>query len=160
MVHDFVRLYVPFYFLSLLYCSFVHCAIVRSLLVNYYTSSKFGRIVQKLGLPEPPKRPINGYIRFQQDNQAALKQSAKSQQDFMVLVGAKWRDLSADEKEKYGKSFTTEIVSDKYLRVLSTDERFRLTLPFSFGHRRIIRKNLRIIWRNCHRNKGQRLKRD
>lgn len=81
-----------------------------SLVADYSSSSKFVRIAQKLGIPEPPKRPTMGYIRFQQENLASLKQSTKSQQELVSLAAAKWRHLSAEEKEKYNKQFNAEMV--------------------------------------------------
>lgn len=104
--------------LFVFYCS------LCSFLATYSTSSKFGRIVQKLGIPEPPKRPLNGFIRFQQENKTALKQSAKSQQDLFALVATKWRSLSAEQKEKYSKPFNTEIVSERLKHSKSFTKRF------------------------------------
>lgn len=80
------------------------------MLADYSTSSKFGRIVQKLGIPEPPKRPPIGYIRFQKENLATLKQSAKSQTELFSLIAAKWQQLGAEEKGKYNKQFNAEMV--------------------------------------------------
>lgn len=51
-----------------------------------------------------------GYVRFQMENMAELKQKAKSQQDLVTLVAAKWRNLSPEEKEKYNTQFQAEMV--------------------------------------------------
>lgn len=85
--------------------------LVYSLLVNYSTSSRLGRVVQKLGIAEPPRRPLNGFLRFQQENRSDLQQSAKSQRDLCALMATKWRSLSAEQKDKYNEAFNTEIVS-------------------------------------------------
>lgn len=81
-----------------------------SLLVNYSTPSKFSQIAQKLGIPEPPKKPVNGFLRFKQENKA-LQQAGQSQRDFFAFIGSKWRSLSAEQKNEYNKEWETEIVS-------------------------------------------------
>lgn len=86
------------------------CLCAYSLLVDYSTSSKFSRIVQKLGIAEPPKRPRTGYIRFHQENLPTLKQSTQSQRELVALAAAKWRQLNAEEKETYNKQFKAEMV--------------------------------------------------
>lgn len=114
---------------------------MSSLLANYSTPSKFSRAAQRLGISEPPKRPANGFVRFQQENQAELKQSAQSQKDLFVLIGTKWRNLSAEQKEKYNKPFNTEIVSGQFVVVVVVlfFEHFYLALRWN------IRRNMPII---------------
>lgn len=74
-------------------------------------ASKFNRIVQKLGIPEPPKRPATALIRFQKENIDSLRATAKSQNDLFSLIGAQWRQLSEDQKEKYKSQYKKEFVS-------------------------------------------------
>lgn len=78
--------------------------------------STFNRIAHKLGIPEPPKRPAIGYVRFQQENRDSLQQKVKSQNDFFSLVGAQWKQLSQDQKEKYNNEFEKEFVSEIHLK--------------------------------------------
>lgn len=81
-------------------------------MVSYYsTPSKYNKIVKKLGIPEPPKRPLNGFSRFFLENRSTIQQDKKSQQEIFAAAGAQWRQLSEDQKEKYNKEHKREHVS-------------------------------------------------
>lgn len=110
-LNQFIRVFCCVY-LTLIFFIICLYEFEYSLLVDYSTTSKLNRIAQKLGIPEPPKRPVIGYIRFQLENSTALKQSAKSQKELFSLVAAKWRHLSPQEKEKYNEQFKTEMVTE------------------------------------------------
>lgn len=76
-----------------------------------YSTSKFTRIVQKLGIPEPPKKPVTGFIRFQQEIQTSLRQDGKSHTQTFSVAGEKWRQMSEEQKAKYNKEYKREFVS-------------------------------------------------
>lgn len=83
---------------------------------GYANASKINKIVQKLGIAEPPKKPQNAYIRFQQENRESLQKVSKSQRDLVALAAQQWQQLSGDEKLKYISEFKKENVSVIYLK--------------------------------------------
>lgn len=86
-------------------------------MLSYSNVSRISKIVYKLGIPEPPKKPLNGYLRFQQENRESLQKSSKSQAQLISLGAAQWQRLSDDEKSKYNSEFMKEYVSEIYLKL-------------------------------------------
>lgn len=101
--------------LRLCSCVFAYFSSASNNFVSCYsTVSKFNRIVQKLGIPEPPKKPVTGFIRFQKENLASIQRNAKSQPEVFAVAGEQWRQLSDDQKEKYNQVYKKEFVSGFY----------------------------------------------
>lgn len=67
-------------------------------------------ILHKLGLPEPPKKPANGYRRFTKENFETFRKTSKSRFDIFTNIGAQWKILPEVEKEKYNNEYKKENV--------------------------------------------------
>lgn len=72
--------------------------------------SKFNKIVNKLGIPEPPKKPSTGYIRFSQEVRNSLNAPGKSLIENTALIALQWKKLSDEQKGKYNREFKKEHV--------------------------------------------------
>lgn len=96
-----------------MYYSFVFCSLFSA--INTQTasySSKNSKIFQKLGIQEPPKAPINGFLRFIAEVRPSLKNSVKSNSEITVKASEQWKQLSDGQKQKYVQAYEKEHVSD------------------------------------------------
>lgn len=72
-------------------------------------------------MPEPPKKPKNGFIRFIQENGDSFS-SSKTVGERSVLAASQWKQMSNERKEKYNSAFKKE-----YVKHISFDN-----IPFIF----------------------------
>lgn len=66
--------------------------------------------MRELGLPEPPKKPGNGYIRFFKENVETFRKTSKSVPEVCTNIAAQWKILPEFKKEKYNNEYKKEIV--------------------------------------------------
>lgn len=71
------------------------------------------KLARELGIPEPPKKPINGFCRFMQENDESIRKNSKSQRDRFVQAASKWKQLSETEKAVYTEKSKKDLVSHR-----------------------------------------------
>lgn len=77
---------------------------------NVVYDSKANVISRRLGIPEPPKKPLSSYLRFLQEIRPSIQQSAKNVQEIPVIAAAQWNKLDANQKQKYTQEYEKEKV--------------------------------------------------
>ncbi|XP_055303999.1 transcription factor A, mitochondrial-like [Sitodiplosis mosellana] len=106
--------------------------------------STYNKIVQKLGIPEPPKKPMTGFIRFAQDSRDSNKASSKSQTALTVLAAEQWKQLSDEQKEKYNGAYKQEYAEYRkryleYINKLTPEQKKAIK-----AERKLLRENKKI----------------
>lgn len=71
---------------------------------------KANDIAKKLGLPERPKRPSSGFIRFLTDVRPSLQATTKSPTELAQEASNRWKSLDDNQKLKYKVAFEQENV--------------------------------------------------
>lgn len=77
---------------------------------NVAFDSKANAISRNLGLPERPKKPMTGYLRYLNELRPVVSQSAKTPREVLTIAAARWKQLDESQKEKYNQAFLNEKV--------------------------------------------------
>ena len=66
----------------------------------------------KKNTPEPPKRPVSGYIRYTVENRDQLKKKNPDTKakDMFKLMSVEWNKLSEAQQKKYNDAFEKDKV--------------------------------------------------
>lgn len=81
---------------------------------NVAFDSRANVISRNLGLPERPKKPLTGYLRYLVEQQPAVRQSVKSPREVPIVIAAQWKKLDENQKQKYNQAFLNERVCDSF----------------------------------------------
>lgn len=77
---------------------------------NVVFNSKSNAILRKLGIPERPKKPLTGYMRFLIDVRPSIEKTVKSQREVPTVAAQQWKKLTSNEKQKYNQQYENEKV--------------------------------------------------
>lgn len=77
---------------------------------NIAFDSKANVISRNLGLPERPKKPLTGYLRYMNEVRPVVSQSVKTAKEVPVIVAAQWKKLDEGQKQKYNQAFLNDKV--------------------------------------------------
>lgn len=80
---------------------------------NVAFDSKANVINRNLSLPERPKKPMTGYLRYLNEQRPIVGQSVKLPREIPVVVAAQWKKLDEGQKQKYNQAFLNEKVINK-----------------------------------------------
>lgn len=60
--------------------------------------------------PDPPKKPVSGYIRFTCDNREAFKKKNPdlNNKEMIKLLAEEWNKLSEGQKKKFSETYEKE----------------------------------------------------
>lgn len=98
--------------------------LVRFLNTTNVIESKANEIASRLGIPERPKKPLTGYFRFIQDIRPSLVKNDASPREVMALIGAEWKKLDENKKQKYNEQFERDRV------IISNNFAFIYSIPY------------------------------
>lgn len=76
-----------------------------NLSVKYF--SKKTAIRKSLGIPEPPKKPPNAFMKFVQQTRTS---APANQREAMKIAANRWKNLSEDEKQIYYQGYEKALV--------------------------------------------------
>lgn len=76
--------------------------------MNY--ESKTNLISRKLGIPERPKKPLTGYLRFLNEIRPTIEKTVKTQREIPTIAATQWKKLDESKKQKYNLEFEKEKV--------------------------------------------------
>ncbi|CAH1116202.1 unnamed protein product [Phaedon cochleariae] len=67
-------------------------------------------LLNRLKIPEKPKRPLTPFVQFLKERQPAIvkENPTMKQSEIMKKIAKDWREVSDEQKEKYAQKFETE----------------------------------------------------
>lgn len=95
--------------------------------VKYFT--KKAAIRKRLGIPEPPKKPLNAFMRFVQGTRTS---ASTNQRDLVKIAANQWKHMSEDKKQIYYQGYKEDLVNAKDSWILSIHQ-FILNQNISFS---------------------------
>lgn len=93
------------------YVRFFSCS--NSILNNPAASYvRHRKVYADLGLPEPPKKPANAYLRYLTDSLDGLKLNVEQRKEKYREQAVAWKQLDSTTRDRYQNNFKNEQVSD------------------------------------------------
>ncbi|XP_031630335.1 transcription factor A, mitochondrial-like [Contarinia nasturtii] len=86
-----------------------------------WKGSQKNEILRKLNIPERPKRPIRGYLRFVKEFFPSQKKSGKPAKEVISLAAIEWKKFDDSQKQRYNQEFEREMAA--YSRKLAAYEK-------------------------------------
>ncbi|XP_045618818.2 high mobility group protein B3 [Procambarus clarkii] len=121
-------------------------SLTRWLCVSPLTASRFvsvackQTIAERLGLPEPPKRPSTAYLRFVKHHREDVERKFPElpYKELRFKLSRMWRNLSAVEKDKWIQEYNI----DKVAYNIKYKEYLKITTPRDIENMKNMRKDL------------------
>lgn len=97
------RLCMSFFFLCLF-----HNSVLNNPAASY---ASYRKVYADLGIPEPPKKPANAYVRFLTDKLDGLSLNIAQRKEKFKEGGLLWKKLDQNTRDQYLNNFSSEQVS-------------------------------------------------
>lgn len=79
--------------------------------MKYFT--KKTAIRKRLGIPEPPKKPPNAFMRFVQETKSST--TSANQCEILKKASNQWTNLSENEKQIYYEGYKKSLVDARVM---------------------------------------------